>query len=75
MFARVGGGLGYAMSNKYWWIKERHNPQLGVYYVGCGNISAAEAKAMESPLYGDNYMHKFSTKDEYEKRLKELASK
>ena len=54
------------------YIKERHNPQLGVYYVGCGQLTAKEVKAYEKPLYGNNYMLKFDTKESYEFKLKEL---
>lgn len=54
------------------YIKERHNPQLGVYYVGCGQLTAKEAKEYERPIYGDNYMLKFDTKEAYEIKLKEL---
>jgi hypothetical protein len=63
------------MAGKYWWIKERHNPQFkDPYYVACGQITAKEAKAHENLfLYGTNYMHKFSTKEEYEARIKELG--
>ena len=64
------------MTGKYWWIKERHNPQFKEpYYVACGQITVKEAKAHENPLYGYNYMHKFSTEKEYETRLTELGLK
>ena len=33
---------------KYWWIKERYNPQLGTYYIKYGNtLTVKQAKAME----------------------------
>ena len=60
-----------AMAKK-WWIKERHNPQLGVYYVGCGQLTKADAKEMEDSLYGSNHMLAFDTKNEYLERLQEL---
>jgi hypothetical protein len=60
------------MKNKYWWLKERHNPQLGVYWSCYGNISVAEAKRYEQPLYGTNYMHRFSSEEEYNRKIEEL---
>ena len=57
---------------KKWYIKERHNPQLGTYYVACGQMSKAEAKRYENSLYGENVMHSFETEDAYKKRLAEL---
>ena len=61
------------MKAKYWWIKERHNPQFkGPYYVLCGNITTKEAKRMENPLYGDNEMLRFNTKEAYEDNIKKL---
>jgi len=62
------------MACKYFWIKERHNSQLGVYYVAYGNtLSVKDANAMESgSLYGDNYMHRFDTEEDYKKELERL---
>lgn len=57
---------------KRFWIKERHNPQLGVYFVACGQMSNAEAKRTEKSLYGDNYMLGFDTEAEYKAKLAEL---
>lgn len=58
------------MKGKYFWIKERDNPQLGTYYVAMGNITTKEAKKYESPrLYGSNIMHKYDTKEAYETAL------
>jgi len=54
------------------WIKERHNPQLGIYYVACGKMFKREARANERPLYGDNVMIPFDTKEEYEAELDRL---
>ncbi len=62
------------MAGKYFWIKERHNPQLGVYYVACGKITVKEANQMKDSLYGNNYMHKYSTEDEYEAKITELIN-
>jgi hypothetical protein len=56
-----------------YWIKERHNPQLGVYYVASGQMSKAAAKRIEDgSLYGSDYMIDFDTKEEYEAKLHEL---
>ena len=60
------------MKPKSYWIKQRFNPQLGVYYVACGQISVREAKRLERTLYGDNVMLRFSSEDEYNKKLSEL---
>ena len=58
---------------KSFWIKERHNPQLGVYYVACGQMTIKEAKQYECRgLYGENFMHKFSDADSYRDKLREL---
>ena len=57
---------------KYWYIKERHNPQIGVYYIALGNISQQEAKKQEGSIYGDNYIHRFNSEKEYNDRLDEL---
>ncbi len=62
------------MSGKYYWIKERHNPQLGVYFVACGQISTRQARRHEKPLYGMNFMHRFSSKEEYEEKLGQLRA-
>jgi len=62
------------MPGKYYWIKERYNPQLGTYYVRCGQITVKKAKKMENVLYGDNVMHKFSTVEEYRSKIKELKN-
>lgn len=57
---------------RQWWIKERYNPQLGVYHVACGQLSKTAAKAEERSLYGDNVMHAFDTEEAYNARLAEL---
>jgi len=57
---------------KHFWIKERHNPQLGVYYVAYGQLTKVEARKQEKPLYGDNVMHEFETQAAYDERLEEL---
>ncbi len=60
---------------KPWWIKERWNPQLGRYYVACGQMSKTEAKTYERALYGDNVMHQFDTEEAYDDRLAELKKR
>lgn len=60
------------MNSKYWWIKERSNPQLGTYFVAMGNIPLKEAIQHEKSLYGHNTMHRYKSKNEYDGRLAEL---
>ena len=62
------------MPSKYWWIKERYNPQLGVYYVACGNIPQATAKRMADSLYGTNVMHPYKSKELYVDALSDLLN-
>jgi hypothetical protein len=62
------------MMAKKWWIKERHNPQLGVYYVGMGQISKAEAMRYENTLHGTNYMLSFDSEEAYNAKLAELKA-
>ena len=58
-----------------YYIKERHNPQLGIYYVACGKMTKKVAKAYEDrPLYGTNYMLSFKTKKEYNDKLDSLRA-
>lgn len=60
------------MAAKYYWIKERHNPQTGCYYTACGQLKISEAKRRENSVYGFNIMHRFASKVEYESKLAEL---
>ena len=61
------------MAGKYFWIKERENPQLGTYYVACGQITIKEAQGYErKSLYGFNIMHKYATKEAYGAELSRL---
>ena len=62
------------MKPKNWWIKERYNPQLGVYYVAIGLLSIAAAKRAEKSLYGANIMHRYESVEAYEARLAELRA-
>lgn len=57
---------------KTFWIKERHNPQLGIYYTACGRMSKAEARRNERLLYGYNVMLPFATQEAYEKECTRL---
>jgi hypothetical protein len=50
---------------KLYYIKQRFIPQLGTYFVPCGQLSKTEAKKMEKPIYGDNYMTPYKTEQEY----------
>jgi hypothetical protein len=58
--------------NYPWWIMERHNPQLGVYYVACGQMSKTAAKRHEDVLYGFNVMKRYETEEEYKIALEWL---
>jgi hypothetical protein len=58
----------------YYWIKERHNPQTGVYYTPCGKLPAKKARRMETSVYGENIMHKFSRREAYLLKIKELKT-
>lgn len=60
---------------KKFYIKERHNPQTGVYYVACGQMSKQQAKSYEKALYGANVMLPFDTESEYNAKLDELRAK
>lgn len=57
---------------KSWWIKERNNPQLGTYYVPCGQLSKTAAMAMERSVYGENCMREYRTEREYMDALEAL---
>lgn len=57
-----------------YWIKERNNPQLGVYYVAYGRMKVSEARSLSGPGYGSNTMHRFNSEEEYLYKLKELQA-
>ena len=58
---------------KQWYIKERHNQQLGTYYVACGQMTEREASRwVIHSLYGENVMHGFESEQEYKSRIAEL---
>ena len=54
---------------KRFYIKERHNPQTGIYYVACGQLSKTAAKKLESSLYGYNIILSFDTEEEYNAKI------
>ena len=71
---RLGGGrelprYSDTPMNKPWWIKERDNPQIGVYYVACGRMAVKAAKACEKALYGSVTMLRFDTEEAYNTKL------
>jgi hypothetical protein len=62
------------MKPKFWYIKERHNPQFDKpYYTGLGRISQKEVKEYENPLYGFNVLLKFDNESDYKLKLVELT--
>lgn len=64
------------MKPKYWYIKERHNPQFDKpYYVALGNITKDEAIKAGMSLYGYNNILRIDTEQEYRKKIKELGIK
>ena len=62
------------MAKQKFYIKERHNPQLGVYYVKMGQMSVKEAKANERSIYGTNYMRPYPNEAEYNAAVAQLES-
>lgn len=58
--------------SEYYWIKERYNPQLGIYYARCGNLSIKEAKQAEKTVYGSNRMIRFNSEKEYLKEIERI---
>jgi hypothetical protein len=63
---------GIMRAPKKWYLKERDNPQLGTYWVKCGQMSKTAAKRKESSLYGFNIMHGFDSESEYNAKIEEL---
>lgn len=60
---------------KYWYILERHNPQIGVYYRKLGNVSKKEATRYTTGcLYGYNFLRRYENEDEYNKAASELKA-
>jgi len=58
---------------KYWYIKERHNPNIGIYYIPMGRLTKAQAEKHISPLFGMNTMLRYKTDEEYRKALAEYG--
>ena len=57
-----------------WWIKQRHNPQIGVYCVAMGQMSVRAAKCVEdNTLYGSTVMLRYETEKEYEVAVAKLC--
>jgi hypothetical protein len=55
-----------------YYIKERHNPQIGIYYKAYGKMTKKEAKKAEESLCGYNIMWEFKTEKEYLDKCAEL---
>lgn len=61
------------IAKQKWWIKERDNPQLGRYFILCGQMGQRTAKQYETgSVYGRNIMHSFDTEDAYNERIQKL---
>jgi hypothetical protein len=61
------------MKPKFWYIKERFNPQFDKpYYRALGNISKLEASRHESTLYGYNSIIRFDNEEDYKAALVRL---
>lgn len=64
------------MGMKSYYIKERRNPQLGTYFVSCGQLSKKEARSYEkNSVYGSNIMHAFSSEQECNDELTSLKNR
>jgi len=46
-----------------------------VFYVPLGQLSVADAKKHERPVYGSNVMLRFKTEDEYKAAVADLCCK
>lgn len=57
-----------------YWIRERHNPQLGVYYVAMGKMTKAEAKKFERAIYGHDVMLPYPSEEAYNEAVKKLGA-
>lgn len=60
---------------KPFWIKERRNPQLGTYYVPCGQLSRTAAHKETRTLYGANIMHEYPDETSYRAKIEELKKR
>lgn len=52
-----------------YWIIERYNPQLGIYYIGKGQMTRSAAKKYKTPGYGVNVLQMFNNEHDYLARL------
>ena len=60
------------MAKEAFFIKERDNPQLGIYFVLMGKMPEKDAKKMERSAYGVNSIHRFETFKEYMIKVESL---
>lgn len=59
---------------KSFYIKERHNPQTGMYCVAEGQLTKKDAKKKEDALYGTNIMHSYPTEKAYKAAIAKFKS-
>jgi hypothetical protein len=60
---------------KYWFIKERINPQFdNSYYVALGNMPNNKAKRHEESLYGMTIVRRYDTEEKYNKEIEKLKA-
>ena len=57
---------------KSFYIIERHNPQLGVYYIKAGQLTKKDAKARGNSIYGTNVMLEYPSEAEYNEAIEKL---
>lgn len=56
-----------------YYIKERINPQTGIYYVPQGQLTASRAREIENGSnYGSNIMWSYDTEEEYKATIESL---
>lgn len=55
-----------------WYIKERHSPQLGKYYIPLGQLDRETALALKRTDNGVNFMLEYPTEAEYKAAAKRL---
>lgn len=63
------------MASLKFWIKERHNPQLGVYFTPMGQMTIKAARNIENTLYGYNIMRSFDTEETYKAEIAYLKER
>ena len=63
------------MTKKKFYIKERHNPQTGIYYVTQGQKTKKEANSIENgAIYGRNVMLAYDTYEDYKTAIADLMA-